>query len=460
MSPAIPLLLAFGLGLIGWLVARSRAWAFRKSGTGRLHSLPGYHGWYVALWAGVPAILFALVWSSLSPGLVTAHVLADPAASALPAFGMERNSILSEARAIAAGTAFGAFNPAANTLVEPFREAMTRYGIVGAVVTLLLGFAGGAYAYTRLHAGFTARTRVERAMMLVLLLASLVAILTTFGIVASLLFETARFFGMVNPLDFLFGTHWGPDPMTDPAADAGDRYGALPLFWGTIYIGAIIAMIVAIPLGLMSAIYLTQYASSGVRKWMKPLLEILAGVPTVVYGYFAALTVAPAIRDFGQAIGIASASSESALAAGIVMGIMIIPFVSSMADDSISAVPQAMRDGSLAMGATTSETIRKVLIPAALPGIVAGVMLAVSRAIGETMIVVMAAGATARLTANPFESMTTVTFQIVAMLTGEGSFDHPATLSAFALGMVLFLVTLALNFVALRVVKRFREAYE
>jgi phosphate transport system permease protein len=193
---------------------------------------------------------------------------------------------------------------------------------------------------------------------------------------------------------------------------------------------------------------------------MKPLLEILAGVPTVVYGYFAALTVAPAVRDFGQAIGIASASSESALAAGLVMGVMIIPFVSSMADDSIAAVPQAMRDGSLAMGATTSETIRRVLIPAALPGIVAGVMLAVSRAIGETMIVVMAAGAAARLTANPFESMTTVTYQIVAMLTGESSFDHPATLSAFALGMVLFVVTLTLNFIALRVVKRYREAYE
>jgi phosphate transport system permease protein len=248
--------------------------------------------------------------------------------------------------------------------------------------------------------------------------------------------------------------------MAEPGADVGDRYGALPLFWGTIYIGAIIAMVVAIPLGLMSAIYLTQYATPTLRKVMKPLLEILAGVPTVVYGYFAALTVAPAIRDFGHSIGIASASSESALAAGVVMGIMIIPFVSSMADDSISAVPQAMRDGSLAMGATTSETIRKVLIPAALPGIVAGVMLAVSRAIGETMIVVMAAGATARLTANPFESMTTVTFQIVAMLTGEGSFDHPATLSAFALGMVLFLVTLTLNFIALRVVKRFREAYD
>ncbi|MBS1240351.1 MAG: pstC, partial [Proteobacteria bacterium] len=215
-----------------------------------------------------------------------------------------------------------------------------------------------------------------------------------------------------------------------------------------------------IPLGLMSAIYLTQYASPTWRKVLKPTLEILAGVPTVVYGYFAALTIAPAIRDMALSVGIANASSESALAAGLVMGVMIIPFVSSMADDSIAAVPQAMRDGSLAMGATTSETIRRVLVPAALPGIVAGVMLAISRAIGETMIVVMAAGYSANLTANPLETMTTVTVQIVAMLTGEASFDHPATLSAFALGFVLFLVTLGLNVVALRVVKRFREAYE
>ena len=468
MSPAIPLLLAFGLGLIGWLAARSRAWALRgqargKSDSGprfRLHSLPNFHGWYVAIWAAVPAIVFALAWNALSPALIYDQVLASPGAAHLPAFGIERDSILAGARDVAEGHAIGAFNPASNALVEPFRVALSHFGTIGIVVTVLLGFAGGAYAFTRLRSEFPARTRVERMVMLLLLLASLVATLTTFGILASLMFETGRFFHFVNPADFLFGTHWGPDPMAEPGANVGDRYGALPLFWGTIYIGAIIAMVVAIPLGLMSAIFLTQYASPVVRRWMKPLLEILAGVPTVVYGYFAALTVAPAIRDFGHAVGIASASSESALAAGIVMGIMIIPFVSSMADDSISAVPQAMRDGSLAMGATTSETIRKVLIPAALPGIVAGIMLAVSRAIGETMIVVMAAGATARLTPNPFESMTTVTFQIVAMLTGEGSFDHPATLSAFALGMVLFLVTLALNFIALRVVKRFREAYE
>ncbi|MFC0590890.1 phosphate ABC transporter permease subunit PstC [Novosphingobium aquiterrae] len=463
MPPAIPILLALGLGLIGWLAARSRAWAMRKSARAQgdeLHSLPNYHGWYVALWAAVPALLFAAIWSAVSPRLVLAKVLIDPAAAALPAFGIQRDSILAEAQAIAGGSATAGFQSGSAPLVEPFRVALNQFSLIGLVVTLLLAAAGGFYAFTRLRPQFTARTRVERAVMVGLMAASLVAIFTTFGIVASLVFETARFFQIVSPLDFLFGTHWSPDPMSDPGASNQNVYGAVPLFWGTIYIGAIIAMAVAIPLGLMSAIFLTQYASPTVRKWMKPLLEILAGVPTVVYGYFAALTVAPLIRDFGKAIGISSASSESALAAGLVMGIMIIPFVSSMADDSIAAVPQAMRDGSLAMGATKSETIKRVLIPAALPGIVAGIMLAVSRAIGETMIVVMAAGATARLSGNPFESMTTVTFQIVAMLTGEGSFDHPATLSAFALGMVLFLVTLTLNFIALRVVKHFREAYE
>ena len=461
MSPLIPILLACGLGLIAWIAARSRAIAFRRtSPTVRLHSLPTYHGWYVAIWTLVPALLFATIWAAASPALVDASVLATPAAAQLPAFGFERDTILAEARAVAAGHAPGTFNPLADQFVDPFREAMQKFGLIGALVTLVTGFAGGALAFLRLRPDFGARTRVERAIMYTLIGASLVAILTTFGILASLLFETFRFFSIINAGDFLFGTFWGPDPMAEPGPNAGDRYGALPLFWGTIVIGAIIAMVVAIPLGLMSAIYLTQYASPALRRWMKPILEVLAGVPTVVYGYFAALTVAPAIRDFGHLIGITSASSESALAAGLVMGIMIIPFVSSMADDSITAVPQALRDGSLAMGATTSETIRRVMIPAALPGIVAGVMLAVSRAIGETMIVVMAAGAAARLTVNPFESMTTVTFQIVAMLTGEGSFDHPATLSAFALGFVLFMVTLALNFIALRVVKRFREAYD
>jgi len=444
------LLLIAGLGLIGWLFARAKA---QQLNTGRnaLHSLPGHHGWYLALWIMLPALAGVFIWGIISPGLIHAAVMADPAAASLPAFDLERNAILSEAYSLANNPAAIAFNLDAEKLVPAVVAAKSKFGIMGAVLALLLAFAGGGFGYTRLSASFQARTKVERVVLLLLLAASLLAVLTTVGIIASLLFESGLFFSKVNPLEFVFGTHWSP---------ANGSFGAVPLFWGTIFIGAIIAMIVAIPLGLMSAIYLTQYAHPDVRRWMKPMLEILAGIPTVVYGYFAALTVAPMVRDFAVMIGVSNPSTESALAAGLVMGIMIIPFVSSMADDSIAAVPQAMRDGSLAMGATRSETIKKVLIPAALPGIVAGVMLAISRAIGETMIVVMAAGAAANLSANPFASMTTVTFQIVQLLTGDQEFDSAKTLSAFALGLVLFVVTLILNIIALRVVKRFREAYE
>ena len=460
MSLAIPLLLALGLGLAGWLVARARAWTFKRAAPhGRLAALPSYHAWYAALWIAVPLLLFFLLWDWVSGQLVISHVLASPEAQALPEFGLRRDTILNEAWRIANGDTGRVLNDESVALAEPFREAISRYNLIGIALGLVIAGAGAAWAFLRLKPDFAARTRVERLVMFALLGASLVAILTTLGIFVTLVFETVRFFGMVSPIDFLFGAQWNPDPMSSGAVD-GDRYGAIPLFWGTLFIGAIIAMIVAIPLGMMSAIYLTQYAKPGVRKWVKPALEILAGVPTVVYGYFAALTIAPFIRDLAVSLGASNPSSESALAAGLVMGVMIIPFVSSMADDSIAAVPQAMRDGSLAMGATTNETIRRVLVPAALPGIVGGVMLAISRAIGETMIVVMAASTAANLTANPLESMTTVTVQIVALLTGEGSFNHPATLAAFALGFVLFLVTLVLNFIALRVVKRFREAYE
>jgi phosphate transport system permease protein len=408
----------------------------------------------------IPVLLFVVAWSVIAPQLVLQSVLASPASETLPPFGFERDAFIGEARAVALGQAPGVFNDEAERLIAPFREAYAQYNTIGISVTILIALAGGALAFLRLRPQFGARTRVERTVMMILLLASLVAILTTLGIFVSLVFETVRFFGMVSPIDFLFGTKWGPDTMASPDAVDASRYGAVPLFWGTLFIGAIIAMIVAIPLGLMSAIYLTQYADPRVRTWVKPLLELLAGVPTVVYGYFAALTLAPMIRDAAVAVGITSASTESALAAGIVMGVMIIPFVSSMADDSMAAVPGAMRDGSLAMGATKSETIRRVLFPAALPGIVAGVMLAVSRAIGETMIVVMAAGYTANLTANPFATITTVTVQIVALLTGDQDFGSPHTLAAFALGLALFVTTFFLNYVALRVVKKYREAYE
>ncbi|WP_425500739.1 phosphate ABC transporter permease subunit PstC [Parasphingopyxis algicola] len=453
-------MMVIGFAAIGWFTARMRAARLRPTeGAVRAHSLPGYHGWYVALWLAIPALAFLTVWSVVMPGMVEQSVLASPAAQTLPASDIERTAILGEARALADGSLRAAFNEEAEALAPAFKEASGFYSVIGLIATVLLAFACGAYAFLRVRPDFRARNRVERVVMWVLLIASLIAILTTIGIVASLLFETIRFFDRISPIEFIFGTHWSPRSTT--FSDDPGSFGAIPLFWGTILIGAIIAMIVAIPLGLMSAVYLTQYAPARFRSVMKPVLEILAGVPTVVYGYFAALTVAPAVRDFAvNVLGVSSASSESALAAGVVMGVMIIPFVSSMADDSLAAVPGAMRDGSLAMGATNSETIKRVLIPAALPGIVGGVLLAVSRAIGETMIVVMAAGLAANLTANPFESVTTVTVQIVQLLTGDQEFDSSKTLAAFALGLVLFIVTLLLNIIALSVVKRFREAYE
>jgi phosphate transport system permease protein len=436
--------------------------ASRLRTDGRLHSLPVYHAAHAAIWVLAPALLVLAAWTPMQTRLVNSAVLATAEGKALPDFEMQRDAILDEARQIAHGEIATGFNPESTTIAPRISEAEGRYAAMGGAAAILIALGSGGFLMLRKRdRQFRARTAVEKWMSGLLLLASLIAIFTTLGIVLSLLFESLRFFKLVPPMEFLFGLSWSPQTAirADQAGSSG-AFGSIPLFWGTIFIGAIIAMIVAIPLGLMSAIYLTQYAAARVRTVVKPLLEILAGVPTVVYGYFAALTLAPAIRDLGIALGVESASSESALAAGLVMGIMIIPFVSSMADDSIAAVPGAMRDGSLALGATRSETIRKVLLPAALPGVVGGVLLAVSRAIGETMIVVMAAGLAANLTANPFASVTTVTVQIVQLLTGDQEFDSAKTLAAFALGLVLFLITLALNLVALTVVRRYREAYE
>ena len=394
MAGTALLFLILGLGLVAWITGRARASIFVREGAGKkrgyVNSLPSYHGWFLALWAVIPAIAFIAAWSFISPGLATNMVLMSPAAADLPSDIFDRAAILSEARAIAKGLQETAFQAQAESLVPAYTEALSRYRWIGFAIAMVLFFAGAVFAYTRLKPDLRARSKVERLVMTLLLLASLIATVTTIGIFASLIFETIRFFQMVSPIEFLFGTSWSPQETIGEGYDNG--YGAIPLFWGTIFVGAIIAMIVAIPLGLMSAVFLTQYASPRARSWLKPILEILAGVPTVVYGYFAALTVAPAVRDFAVMIGFSNAASDNALAAGVVMGIMIIPLVSSMADDSIAAVPSAMRDGSLAMGATKSETIKKVLLPAALPGVVGGILLAISRAIGETMIVVMAAG--------------------------------------------------------------------
>ena len=442
----------------GWLgYARAR----RLRAGGRMHSLPVYHGMHAALWAAIPALLVLAAWAPVQHRLVDQAVLASPQGQALPDFTMQREAILSEARGIAEGSSEAGFNPESATIAPVIRAAESRFAWLGAALVLVVAVAAAAFALRRSNVDFRARTGVERWMMILLFSASLIAILTTLGIFLSLMFESLRFFRLYPVDSFLFGTEWSPQTaIREDQAGSSGAFGSIPLMWGTFFIGAIIAMIVAIPLGLMSAIYLTQYAAPKVRTVLKPALEVLAGVPTVVYGYFAALTVAPLVRDFGLAIGIESASSESALAAGVVMGVMIIPFISSMSDDSIAAVPQAMRDGSLAMGATRSETIRKVLLPAALPGVMGGILLAVSRAIGETMIVVMAAGLAANLTANPFASVTTVTTQIVQLLTGDQEFDSAKTLAAFALGLVLFLITLLLNLIALRIVRKYQEQYE
>jgi len=449
------LIVAFGAGWLGF----GRACRLRTAG--RLHSLPSYHGAYVALWAAIPALLLLAVWAPVQSQLVDQAVLATPEGQALPTVEMQRESILSEAREIASGEREQGFNPESTTLAPRIVKEQSRFALMGGAAALLVALVAAALASRRTSADFRARTSVERWFMVVLFAASLIAILTTLGILLSLMFESLRFFSLYPATSFIFGLEWSPQTAirADQAGSSG-AFGSIPLLWGTFFIGAIIAMVVAIPLGLMSAIYLTQYAHPRVRAWLKPILEILAGVPTVVYGYFAALTVAPMVRSLGLALGVTSASSESALAAGSVMGIMIIPFISSMADDSIAAVPQAMRDGSLAMGATKSETIRRVLLPAALPGVMGGILLAVSRAIGETMIVVMAAGLAANLTANPFASVTTVTVQIVQLLTGDQEFDSAKTLAAFALGLALFLITLLLNLIALHIVRRFQEQYE
>ena len=328
-----------------------------------------------------------------------------------------------------------------------------------AVLAIGLASLGGLHAWRKIQPELRARNRVEGVVRWFLIVASSIAILTTVGIVLSVLFEAIRFFQKVPVTEFLFGLNWSPQTAirADQVGSSGS-FGAVPLFAGTMLITAI-AMVVAVPIGLMTAIYLAEYSSARVRATAKPLLEVLAGIPTVVYGFFAALTVAPWVRQAGESFGL-EVASESALAAGLVMGIMIIPLVSSLSDDAINAVPTAMRDGALGLGSTRSETMTKVILPAALPGIVGGILLAVSRAIGETMIVVMAAGLAANLTANPFEAVTTVTVQIVTLLVGDQEFDSAKTLAAFALGLMLFVVTLFLNVIGLNVVRKYREQYD
>ncbi|EIC23968.1 phosphate ABC transporter permease subunit PstC [Thiorhodovibrio frisius] len=461
----LPLLLLLILAAMALAYQLVRKQAIKKVGgiTGikQLHSLPAYYGYYAALWVGIPALLILLLWFGLQERIITALMVDQlPAALTAGQSSGQISLIINDIKNLATG------NITSGTITEDIQAAADHYARLQGIATMALwtlilaaGLAGMSLAWRRAKPDFRARNRVENTVLVVMIVFSSIAIVTTLGIVLSVMFESILFFQKIPWTEFFFGTEWSPQIAlrADQVASSG-AFGAIPLFTGTLLISAI-AMLVAVPIGLFSAIYLSEYAAPAVRGLAKPLLEILAGIPTVVYGFFAALTVAPYIRELGEGMGL-NVASESALAAGLVMGIMIIPFVSSLSDDVINAVPQSMRDGSHALGATQSETIRRVIFPAALPGIVGGVLLAVSRAIGETMIVVMAAGLAANLTANPLDSVTTVTVQIVTLLTGDQEFDSAKTLAAFALGLTLFVVTLALNIIALHIVRKYREQYE
>jgi phosphate transport system permease protein len=451
-------ILAFSL--VAYFVGQSTGTKFAKADAVKVHSLPGYHGAFVAVWVGVPALVLVLLWLVLQGTVIDSLLVASlPASLTEGASTAQLSLLLSEIKNVAAGVLFGEPSPevaeAAQRLVR-WREIAGWAMVVVALSIVLLALF---IARAQLSARFRARTAFERFLLVTMILCSVAAILTTVGIIVSLIWESIAFFRLVPIHEFLFGLRWEPQIAirADQVAGQG-AFGAVPVFLGTIVISAI-AMAVSIPIGLFTAIFLVEYAGDRVRNVIKPILEMLAGIPTVVYGFFAVLTVAPAVRNAGNLLGIAT-SPNSALAAGVVMGIMIVPFISSLADDAIRAVPRAMRDGSLAMGATRAETMTKVLLPAALPGIVGGILLALSRAIGETMIVVMAAGLIASLNINPMDSVTTVTVQIISLLTGDTAFDNPKTLAAFALGLMLFIVTLCLNVFALSIVRKYREQYD
>ena len=424
------------------------------------HSQPSDHAVFSGLCAVIPGLVVVLLGILVSPRIIDEWSLSGVPVAWPEGAGPDRTLLLGSAKNLAAGLfPIDGTNELVRSIAERHALFTSRSVLVSSLASAIFASLGAFTALRSIRPAFPARIKVEKIVRAGLFCASAFAILVTLGIVLSLVFETIRFFQAVPPAEFLFGLHWSPQTAmrADQVGSTGS-FGAVPLFTGTLLI-TLIAMLVAGPIGLFSAIYLNFYASARLRQIAKPLLEILAGVPTVVYGYFAAISVAPFLRDSGASIGL-SVASESALAAGLVMGVMIIPFISSLSDDAITAVPATLRDGSYGLGATRSETIRLVVVPAALPGIMGGFLLAFSRAIGETMIVVMAAGLAANLTANPLDAVTTVTAQIVALLTGDQEFDSAKTLSAFALGLTLFVVTLVLNILAMQVVKRYRETYE
>ncbi|TNE60675.1 MAG: phosphate ABC transporter permease subunit PstC [Alphaproteobacteria bacterium] len=447
------------LALVAFATARQRSLRVVDGDTAKLHSLPRHYGYFAATCVLVPGLLVLALWLMFGKSIIEGLVVNGLPDAIQAEYADRITLLLNRIRLVVENASTQETNVDILAAAERFHSLYLKGLWAAFSLSASFGLVGLYTAINRTKADFRARNVFERVLNALLILSSVIAIATTLGIVGSLLFESLRFFAEVPLGDFLFGLKWSPQTaLRADQVGASGSFGAVPLFAGTFMI-SLLAMLVAGPIGLMSAIYLTQYASTRMRRIAKPALEILAGVPTVVYGFFAALTIAPLFRDTGEFLGL-DIASESALAAGFVMGIMIIPFVSSLSDDAITAVPRSLRDGSLALGATPSETITKVLVPAALPGIVGAFLLAISRAVGETMIVVMAAGMQPNLTANPFEAVTTVTVQIVALLTGDQEFDSAKTLSAFALGLVLFVITMGLNIFALRIVRKYREAYD
>lgn len=488
MSGTLVLTVLLALAAAGFVIARQRAKAMEAAAERlTMHSRPRYHGWRVFLLTLMPALVFLLLWV---PG--TAIFIEQSIKSQLPIAKQEAASAtldMSMIRGLANGLrvleADGVDNPPRD--YAGLRAAVAERGVplagdgadymvplsqklnawydraqwVGGSVAIAMALAGLGYGLSRIRLRVRARNNVETAVLLALWGASALAVLTTAGIVLSVLFQTITFFQSVSPMNFLFGTVWDPRFADAGSGATAGQFGLIPLLAGTLYI-AFVAMLFAVPVGLFSAIYMAEYASNRARSVIKPLLEVLAGIPTIVYGIFALVTVGPFLRDISAAIagGGGFIQAQSVLTAGLVMGVMLIPFVSSLTDDVITAVPRTLRDGSYGLGATQSETIRKVVLPAALPGIVGALLLTASRAIGETMIVVLAAGVAARLSLNPFEPMTTITVKIVNQLTGDLEFNSPQTLVAFALGLTLFVLTLMMNIYALFVVRKYREQYE
>ena len=474
------------LGVFGWLVAVARTRALSRSGV-KTHSRPGYYGFYVVIWTMLPAMAVLAIWLASEP-LVVSGLVRGSMPEAVGSQSESRRSLIgNEVNAVANGlrrlSAEEIADARAGRVVlseilaergiplasapRPFmvdaavlkNSLEDRSGLLRTIVVLGLGVLGLGGGLMQVRPDLRARNGVEKVMLAGLAAASSVAIVTTVGIVLSMLFETIHFFRMVPPGEFFFGTVWDPRfSAAGATGDAGGQFGLLPLLWGTLYI-SIVALAIAVPVGLFAAIYMSEYAGPKVRASAKPLLELLAGIPTIVYGFFALITFGPFLRDIGEAVGL-SISATSVLTAGMIMGVMLIPFVSSLSDDIINSVPQTLRDGSYALGSTKSETIKLVILPAALPGIVGAILLAASRAIGETMIVVLAAGIAANLTLNPFQPVTTMTVKIVSQLTGDLEFNSPQTLVAFALGLTLFAFTLVLNIYALYIVRKYREQYE